>query len=201
MASSKIQRLDRNLPLPKIVYQFLSQPIDRLKEAMGLTAKTEMLAGPDFPTSGTYPVSLTKLDTSFSLGTTDYDVYNFKAWLILTQTGGVGAYADLGMINVSEGFLLPIRNATNISADDTSGAGGWTNTAIANTGSLVEDTAAGSQVIAPTLLYFNQDDGGGPIEDQYLYLAAFDANDIECEVYVDIDFIAEKGAKVELIRF
>jgi len=198
MASSKIPRLDRNLPLPKIVYQFLGQPIERLKEAMGLAPKQELIGG----ATSTVPTSLTKLDKSFTLGTQDYDVYSHKAWLIISATAGAAAFADLGLITVSTGPLLITKNSTNVAADDTGGAGGFTNNAIANTGTLVEDTSAGSTAAFPDFIYINQDDLGAGVENNFMYLAVVAPGgfDIEAEVYVDIEFIVEKGAEVELIR-
>jgi len=195
----KYKDLKKSIPTPRILNQYLNQPVKRLKEALGLIDKNVL----EVTTFSDMPVSLKKLeDKSFTVGGFEYDTYSFKAWTVL---GDANSYAEaMGIINVSDGFMLITKQSSNIAADDTTGppttVGGFTNGAIANSGTLVEDND--TSIVAPaTLLYVNQDTTISGVDDNWMFLIASapTLTTLDCEVYVDIEFVVDKGVKVTLL--
>lgn len=193
----RYNNIKASVPTPRILNQYLNQPIKRLKAALGLVEANPMEGGP----TTTIPVSLNKIeDKSFTLAGQEYDTYSFKAWTVLT---GANTYVvDMGLLNVSKGLMLITKQSTNIAADDTAGIGGFTNGAIANTGTLVEDNAGSTTALA-TLAYINQDNTLTGVDDNYMFLIVANTGliTLDAEAYVDFEFVVEKGAEVELIKF
>ena len=178
------------------LWQYLNTTVDFFIQSV-LGKRTAQTPG----ATATVPVSIEKDDLqTYTLGTTEYDVYKFKGWTVLN---GSNIYiVDMGLINVSTGPMLIISNKSNIAADDTAGVGGFTNGAIANTGTLVEDNGTSIAQLA-TLFYVNQDNTLTGVDDNYMFLVAANTGlvALEAEAYVDIEFIVEKGATVTLTTF
>lgn len=178
------------------LWQYLNTTVDFFLRSVGLKNSDSFEFGVT-----TNPVSLKKDDLqTYTLGSTEYDVYKFKGWTVLN---GSNIYiVDMGLINVSTGPMLIISNKSNIAADDTAGVGGFTNGAIANTGTLVEDNGTSIAQLA-TLFYVNQDNTLTGVDDNYMFLVAANTGlvSFEAEAYVDIEFIVEKGATVTLTTF
>jgi len=204
----RFNKLKNSIPNPRILYNYLNQPVKRLREALGLVDSNVLTPG----LTSTIPSQVKKIeDKSFSIGGQTYDTYSLKAW---TVVGGDFAYVlDMGLINVSEGLMLITKNSTNLSADDTAGTGGWVNNPLTsgdgiNAGSgstLVEDDGTSEVILCNGPMYINQDNGISGTDDNYMYLilAALAALPVtfDAEIYVDIEFVVEAGAKVEHIKF
>lgn len=179
------------------LWQYLNTTVDFFLRSVGLKNSDSLEAG----AGSTIPVSLEKDDLqTYTLGSAEYDVYKFKGWTVLN---GANVYVvDMGLINVSVGDMLIISNKSNIAADDTAGVGGFTNGAIANTGTLVEDNGTSTTQLA-TLFYVNQDNTLTGVDDNYMFLIAANTGlvSFDAEAYIDIEFIVEKGATVTLTTF
>ena len=179
------------------LWQYLNTSIDKFLTAVGLRTTKDMVAGPtSSPVANLYELK----NKSYTLNNTEYKTYCFQSWVVLT---GANVYVqNLGLINVSQGFMLITDQSTNIAADDTAGIGGFTNGAIANTGTLIEDNGTSLATLA-TLAYLNQDNTLTGVDDNYLYLIVANGGlvNLEAEVYVTIEFIVEKAAKIEFIQF
>ena len=93
------------------LWQYLNTTVDFFIQSV-LGKRTAQTPG----ATATVPVSIEKDDLqTYTLGTTEYDVYKFKGWTVLQ---GSNAYVvDMGLINVSTGPMLIISNKTNIAAD------------------------------------------------------------------------------------
>ena len=144
--------------------------------------------------------NVTKLDKSFIIGPSSYDVYSFQSWMVLT---GAAAYAQyMGLINVSTGPMLVTKQSTNIAANDALGLGGFTNMAISNNSTLGEiDNTSITSVL--DFAYINQDNGFTGVDDNYMFLilgTSIPLSTVDVEVYVDIEFAVEQGATVEFIN-
>jgi hypothetical protein len=179
------------------LWQYLNTSIDKFLRAVGLRTTKDMVGGPtSSPLANLYELK----NKSYTVGNTEYKTYCFQSWIALT---GSNVYVqDLGLINVSQGFMLITNQSTNIAADDTAGVGGFTNGAIANTGTLVEDNAT-SNAAQAALAYINQDNTLTGVDDNYLYLIVSNSalTTLDAEAYVTIEFVVEKAAKVEFIQF
>ena len=144
--------------------------------------------------------NVTKLDKSFIIGPSRYDVYSFQSWMLLT---GTAAYAEyMGLINVSTGPMLVTKQSTNIAANDALGLGGFTNMAISNNSTLGEfDNTSTTSIL--DFAYINQDNGLTGVDDNYMFLilgTGAPLSTVDVEVYVDIEFAVEQGAAVEFIN-
>jgi len=144
--------------------------------------------------------NVTKLDKSFIIGPSRYDVYSFQSWMLLT---GTAAYAEyMGLINVSTGPMLVTKQSTNIAANDALGLGGFTNMAISNNSTLGEfDNTSTTSIL--DFAYINQDNGLTGVDDNYMFLilgTSAPLTTVDVEVYVDIEFAVEQGAAVEFIN-
>ena len=143
--------------------------------------------------------NVTKLDKSFIIGPSRYDVYSFQSWMVLT---GTAAYVEyMGLINVSTGPMLVTKQSTNIAANDALGLGGFTNMAISNNSTLGEfDNTSTTSVL--DFAYINQDNGLTGVDDNYMFLILGTSAmaTVDVEVYVDIEFAVEQGATVEFIN-
>ena len=141
-----------------------------------------------------------KLDKSFIIGPSRYDVYSFQSWMVLT---GSAAYVEyMGLINISTGPMLVTKQSTNIVANDTSGLGGFTNMAISNNSTLGEFDNTGTTIVLD-FAYINQDNGLTGVDDNYMFLILgtnVPLSTVDVEVYVDIEFAVEQGAAVEFIN-
>jgi len=144
--------------------------------------------------------NVTKLDKSFIIGPSSYDVYSFQSWMVLT---GAAAYVEyMGLINVSTGPMLVTKQSTNIAANDALGLGGFTNMAISNNSTLGEfDNTSTTSIL--DFAYINQDNGLTGVDDNYMFLilgTGIPFSTVDVEVYVDIEFAVEQGAAVEFIN-
>tara|TARA_R100001460_G_scaffold90882_2_gene132596 strand:- start:874 stop:1449 length:576 start_codon:yes stop_codon:yes gene_type:complete len=182
------------------LWQYLNTSVDFFLRSVGLRSTKEMTASTNNPAANLYELE----NEDYILGGVPYKKYCFQSWMVLPWDG-VASNAhiqDLGIINVSQGFMLITEQSTNISADDSAGVGGFTNGAIANSGTLVEDQN-NSVATTATLAYVNQDNGITGQDDNYLFaiVANTGVPSIECEVYVKIEFAVEAAAKVEYIQY
>ena len=144
--------------------------------------------------------NVTKLDKSFIIGPSRYDVYSFQSWMVLT---GAAVYVEYtGLINVSTGPMLVTKQSTNIAANDALGLGGFTNMAISNNSTLGEfDNTSTTSIL--DFAYINQDNGLTGVDDNYMFLilgTGAPLTTVDVEVYVDIEFAVEQGAAVEFIN-
>ena len=179
------------------LWQYLNTSIDAFLRDVGLRSDKEITPG---PTSSSAANLYLLENECYVLGGVKYKKYCFQSWMVFS---GANAYVqDMGLINVSQGFMLIIDQSTNVTADDAAGIGGFTNSALANTGTLVEIN--NSSIAQPAVLgYVNQDNSLTGVDDNYLYmiLANTGQPSIEAEVYVKIEFVVEQEAKVEFIQF
>ena len=179
------------------VWQYLNTSVDFFLRAVGLRTTKEILPGAT--SSAAANLELVENET-FVLGGVPYKKYVFHSWMVLS---GANTYVqDMGLINVSQGFMFITDQSTNIVADDTAGIGGFTNGAIANVGTLVEDNSTSTTQLA-TLAYVNQDNTLTGVDDNYMYLILANTGlvALEAEAYVKIEFVVEQAAKVEFIQF
>lgn len=179
------------------LWQYLNTSLDFFLRSVGLRSTKEVLPGAT--SSAAANLELVENET-FVLGGVSYKKYVFHSWMVLS---GANAYVqDMGLINVSQGFMLITDQSTNIVADDTAGIGGFTNGAVANTGTLVEDNGTSITQLA-TLAYVNQDNTLTGVDDNYMYfiLANTGLVALEAEAYVKIEFVVEQAANVEFIQF
>ena len=179
------------------VWQYLNTSVDFFLRSVGLRTTKEILPGATSSTAAN--LELVENET-FVLGGVPYKKYVFHSWMVLS---GANAYVqDMGLINVSQGFMLITDQSTNIVADDTAGIGGFTNGAIANGGTLVEDNGTSITQFA-TLAYVNQYNTLTGVDDNYMYLILANTGlvSLEAEAYVKFEFVVEQAANVEFIQF
>jgi hypothetical protein len=180
------------------LWQYLNTSVDFFLRSVGLRSTKEILPGAT--SSAAANLELVENET-FVLGGVAYKKYVFHSWMVLS---GANVYVqDMGLINVSQGFMLITDQSTNIVADDTAGVGGFTNGAIANTGTLLEDSGL-STTIPATVAYVNQDNTLTGQDDNYMYLVVAQTGgvpSVDCEAYVKIEFVVEQAANVEFIQF
>ena len=180
------------------VWQYLNTSVDFFLRAVGLRTTKEIVPGAT--SSAAANLELVENET-FVLGGVPYKKYVFHSWMVLS---GANVYVqDMGLISVSQGFMLITDQSTNIVADDTAGIGGFTNGALANSGTLLEDSSL-SITIPATLAYVNQDNTLTGQDDNYMYLIVAQTGgvpSVDCEAYVKIEFVVEQAAKVEFIQF
>lgn len=179
------------------LWQYLNTSIDSFLRDLGLRSTKEIVPG---ATSSSAANLYLKENETYVLGGVTYKKYCFQSWIVLD---GSNVYVqDMGLINVSQGFMLITSQSTNIAADDTAGIGGFTNGAIANGGTLVEDNSTSITNFA-TLAYVNQDNTLTGVDDNYLYLIVANSGlaALQAEAYVEIEFVVEQEAKVEFIQF
>ena len=167
------------------LWQYLNTSVDFFLRSVGLRTTKEILPGATSSTAAN--LELVENET-FVLGGVPYKKYVFHSWM--------------GLINVSQGFMLITDQSTNIVADDTAGIGGFTNGAIANGGTLVEDNGTSITQFA-TLAYVNQDNTLTGVDDNYMYLILANTGlvSLEAEAYVKFEFVVEQAANVEFIQF
>ena len=180
------------------LWQYLNTSVDFFLRSVGLRSTKEILPGAT--SSAAANLELVENET-FVLGGVAYKKYVFHSWMVLS---GANVYVqDMGLINVSQGFMLITDQSTNIVADDTAGVGGFTNGAIANSGTLLEDSGL-STTIPATVAYVNQDNTLTGQDDNYMYLVVAQTGgvpSVDCEAYVKIEFVVEQAANVEFIQF
>ena len=179
------------------LWQYLNTSVDHFLRSLGLRTTKEVLPGAN--SSAAANLELVENET-FVLGGVPYKKYVFHSWMVLS---GANVYIqDMGLINVSQGFMLITDQSTNIVADDTAGIGGFTNGAIANGGTLVEDNGTSLTQFA-TLAYVNQDNTLTGVDDNYMYLILANTGlvALEAEAYVKVEFVVEQAANVEFIQF
>lgn len=142
--------------------------------------------------------NLVKLDnSSVNFAGQDYDVYRFRSWAVMFPD--TVQILGLGIIFVSKGNMFITKQDSNIAAFDGGGLGGYTNTSVGPTATMVSD---GSTADSVQLAYLNQDNAlpGLGVEYNGLYwIAANGGATFQGEVYIDIEFVVEKGAIVELL--
>ena len=180
------------------LWQYLNTSVDYFLRSVGLRTTKEILPGAT--SSSAANLELVENET-FVLGGVAYKKYVFHSWMVLT--GSPTYVQDMGLINVSQGFMLITDQSTNIVADDTANIGGFTNGALANSGTLLEDSGL-SLTIPATLAYVNQDNTLTGQDDNYMYLIVAQTGgvpSVDCEAYVKIEFVVEQAAKVEFIQF
>ena len=179
------------------LWQYLNTSVDFFLRSVGLRTTKEILPGATSSTAAN--LELVENET-FVLGGVPYKKYVFHSWMVLS---GANVYIqDMGLINVSQGFMLITDQSTNIVADDTAGIGGFTNGAVANTGTLVEDSGTSITQLA-TFAYVNQDNTITGVDDNYMYLVLANTGlvSLEAEAYVKVEFVVEQAANVEFIQF
>jgi hypothetical protein len=138
---------------------------------------------------------ISKLAATYNLGGIEYDSYNLKCVTSLTPEATTHVVA-IGSIEVGAGNIFFISNRSNIESVDFSGFGGYTNNPL-NFGAMVDDATEVARSLAG-VFYINQENiPTFPIEFNAMYIVAADAANFECDVYVDMDFIVEKGTTVE----
>lgn len=138
---------------------------------------------------------IAKLAVTYNLAGSEYDVWNLKCVTSLGPESTAHVVA-IGSIEVEAGNIFFISNRSNVEAVDFAGFGGYTNNPL-NYGAMVDDA---TEVARPLtgIFYINQENiPTFPIEFNAMYIVAADAANFECDVFVDMDFIVEKGSSVE----
>ena len=108
----KFSRLKKSIPNPHILYNYLNQPVKRLREALGLVDSNELTPGATL----TIPSQVKKIeDKSFSIGGQAYDTYSLKAWTVVS--GDFAYVLDMGIINVSEGNVSKLEECAKLGLD------------------------------------------------------------------------------------
>lgn len=141
--------------------------------------------------------SLVKLNTVYDFGGIKYDTYRLRSWVFLNTPDTVHIN-ELGYIYIENGDMFIIKNSSNIEAVDFNGNRGYTNTPLTPE-ALVDDATDVARKI--NTIYLNQDNtvAGFPQNYNFMYVIGFDAAPFECDVYIDVEFIVEKGELVEFI--
>jgi hypothetical protein len=142
--------------------------------------------------------SLVKTSTTYNFGGVEYDTYRLRSWAFF-NTANTVQIAELGYIYISNGDMFIIKNSSNIEAVDFNGVvGGYTNTPI-TPGALVDDATNVARKV--DTIYLNQDNtvGSFPQNYNFMYIVGYDAAAFECDVYIDVEFIVEKGETVEFV--
>lgn len=156
----------------------------------GATGATTLDVGTQAQLAG-----ISKLAATYNLGGVEYDSYNLKCITSLTPEATAHVVA-IGSIEVGAGNIFFISNRSNIESVDFGGFGGYTNNPL-NFGAMVDDATEIARPLAG-VFYINQENiPTFPIEFNAMYIVAADAANFECDVYVDMDFIVEKGETVE----
>lgn len=139
---------------------------------------------------------VSKLGTSYLLNGKKYDTYSLKCWASLSPENTFFGTA-IGVIYVSVGDMFIIKNSSNVESVDFNGLGGYTNNPL-NLGAMVDDSTNTSRAIGG-LMYLNQDNAltGLPVEYNGMFIIGSDAANLECDVYIDVEFIVDEGAEVE----
>jgi hypothetical protein len=138
---------------------------------------------------------ISKLAATYNLGGIEYDSYNLKCITSLTPEATSHVVA-IGSIEVGAGNIFFISNRSNIESVDFNGFGGYTNNPL-NFGAMVDDATEVARPLSG-VFYINQENiPTFPIEFNAMYIVAADAANFECDAYVDMDFIVEKGTTVE----
>ena len=156
----------------------------------GATGATTLEGGSQGQLAG-----ISKLAATYNLAGTEYDVWNLKCVTSLGPESTVHVVA-IGSIEVEAGNIFFISNRSNVEAVDFGGFGGYTNNPL-NYGAMVDDA---TEIARPLtgIFYINQENiPTFPIEFNAMYIVAADAANFECDVYVDMDFIVQKGTTVE----
>jgi hypothetical protein len=156
----------------------------------GATGATTLEAGTQAQLAG-----ISKLAATYNLGGVEYDSYNLKCVTSLGPEATTHVVA-IGSIEVGAGNIFFISNRSNVESVDFNGFGGYTNNPL-NFGAMVDDA---TEIARPLtgIFYINQENiPTFPIEFNAMYIVAADAANFECDVYVDMDFIVEKGTTVE----
>ena len=156
----------------------------------GVTGATVLEKGAEGQFAG-----ISKLATTINVGGIEYDYYNLKCIASLTPEATSHVVA-IGSIEVGAGNIFFTSNRSNIEAVDFNGFGGYTNNPL-NFGAMVDDS---TDIARPNLglFYINQENiPTFPIEFNAMFIVAADAANFECDVYVDMDFIAQKNTTVE----
>ena len=156
----------------------------------GVTGATTLELGSQGQFAG-----ISKLATTMNIGGVEYDSYNLKciASLFPEATSHVVA---IGSIEVGAGNIFFTSNRSNVESVDFNGFGGYTNNPL-NFGTMVDDS---TDIARPNvgLFYINQENiPTFPIEFNAMFIVAADPANFECDVYVDMDFIAQKNTNVE----
>jgi|TARA_B110000259_G_C13925598_1_gene366675 hypothetical protein len=156
----------------------------------GVTGATTLETGSQGQFAG-----ISKLATTFNIGGIEYDSYNLKCLAALTPEATSHVVA-IGSIEVGKGNIFFTSNRSNIEAVDFNGFGGYTNNPL-TFGAMVDDSTDIARPLTG-LFYVNQENiPTFPIEFNAMYIVAADAANFECDVYVDMDFIAQKNTTVE----
>jgi hypothetical protein len=156
----------------------------------GVTGATTLETGSQGQFAG-----ISKLATTFNIGGIEYDSYNLKCLAALTPEATSHVVA-IGSIEVGAGNIFFTSNRSNIEAVDFNGFGGYTNNPL-TFGAMVDDSTDIARPLTG-LFYVNQENiPTFPIEFNAMYIVAADAANFECDVYVDMDFIAQKNTTVE----
>ncbi len=138
---------------------------------------------------------ISKLAATYNLGGVEYDSYNLKCVTSLGPEATAHVVA-IGSIEVGAGNIFFMSNRSNVESVDFNGFGGYTNNPL-NYGAMVDDA---TEIARPLtgIFYINQENiPTFPIEFNAMYIVAADAANFECDVYVDMDFIVQKGTTVE----
>jgi|TARA_B110000908_G_scaffold169497_1_gene226777 hypothetical protein len=132
---------------------------------------------------------------TFDIGGVEYDVYNLKCVTSLTPEATAHVVA-IGSIEVGTGNIFFISNRSNVESVDFNGFGGYANNPL-NFGAMVDDSTDIARPLSG-VFYVNQENiPTFPIEFNAMYIVAADAANFECDVYIDMDFIVDKGTSVE----
>ena len=141
--------------------------------------------------------SLIKTGTTYNFGEVEYDTYRLRSWVFFNNPNTV-QIAELGYIYISNGDMFIIKNSSNVEAVDFNGNFGYTNTPL-TPGALVDDSTDVARKV--NTIYLNQDNSVGSFPQNYnfMYVIGFDAAPFECDVYIDVEFIVNKGQIVEFV--
>lgn len=146
---------------------------------------------------------LQKVDSTYELANVEYDLYRFRSWVPLgnppNEPVSTFYVAALGIIYVSEGDMYTIKNSSTVESNNIGDPlKGYFNNPV-NQGANISGIGNVTRNING-LMGINQDNQLPGLPQQYngMFVIASDTvGAFDCDVYVDIEFIVNKGVEVE----
>ena len=147
--------------------------------------------------------ALEKLDFTYELANVEYDVYRLRSWCPLgnppNEPVSTFYVAALGIIYISEGDMYTIKNSSTVESNNIGDAlKGYFNNPV-NQGANISGTGNVTRNINGVMGIY-QDNQLPSLPQQYngmFVIAADTVGAFDCDVYVDIEFIVNKGVEVE----
>jgi hypothetical protein len=180
-------------------WQYMNLSIDKALRLLGLRSTDELTAG-----AVDRPCSIKQnINETITFAGTTYDVWKFRGFQPFAEgefDPGSGLYIStdfFGSVVVNQGPMIIVSDRSLTVSSDIASGFGFEHTPLANDASLIEQ--AGTNVTDfPLFMALSQDNTGIPVEENVMSVTTIASFDFETEIYLDFDFIVEKGASVTL---